>query len=468
VFEKETNEDGDFSDLKSFLDGLHASPITRLRTFFGEHSDQDRLISYHLGQILIGNIDYAGHNHFLYHEPGTGKWLYLPWDLDLTFGKAGVFDDYEYLPGYTPWFSTSIEGEFQSYLIDRFFSDAGSWYRRAYLIRLFDTLQEYFTEDLYEVRLGALRDLLFEEQKEDIALWGRLTDQIGGQFPRDFLSNLERVRVYVRERRQYLLRYLAERARFRGHERLMITEINYNPPDEDLEFVELWNPGDQPIDLSRWSIEGIGYVFPDGARAESGEVLVVAADPAAFERRHGPGIKVLGPYEDPLDNSGETLTLRDRGPGHPATIDLVRYEDDGAWPREADGMGKSLELAAVGPWRDNSRPGSWRASAAAGGSPGAVERVDPPESRFRRGDPNSDGTIDLADALAVLNHLFLGGGEPACRAAGDLNGDGSLVLDDAVFLLRRLFLGDQTPVPFPGFEECGPVPAASCRTSNCP
>jgi len=53
--------------------------------------------------------------------------------------------------------------------------------------------------------------------------------------------------------REYFLRYLDQRSRFRGHERLMITEINYHPrgPVESLEFIELWNPGDQAVDLSR-------------------------------------------------------------------------------------------------------------------------------------------------------------------------------------------------------------------------
>jgi hypothetical protein len=467
IWEKETNENGDFSDLDDFIDGMHAAPITGLRVFFRENSYEDRIISYQLGQILANNIDYAGHNHYLYRDPTSGKWLPLEWDLDLTFGKAGVLDDYEFIPGGTPWFSTAIEGEHQSYLLDRFFSDAGSWYRRAYLISLHDALHERFTEAFYESRLQAIRELIFDEQNQDIQVWGRLTDQGGGQFPRDFLSNLDRVRFYVRERRKYLLRYLDERARFRGHDRLMITEIAYNPTDEDLEFVELWNPGDKPIDLSRWRIDGIGYVFPDGTQAGPNEVFVVARSPAAFEQHHGGAARVLGPYETPLDNGGATLDVRDRGPGHPAIIDQVRYEDDGAWPREADGTGRTLELTAASEWRDNSVPGSWRASAAAGGSPGTVEGVEPAESRFRRGDTDADGRIDLSDALVVLGYLYLGAGEPACREAGDTDSDGMIELDDPIFLLRHLFLGDQTPIPFPGPGECGPTPAESCRVSNC-
>jgi hypothetical protein len=49
----------------------------------------------------------------------------------------------------------------------------------------------------------------------------------------------------------------------------------------------------------------------------------------------------------------------------------VEYDDDGFWPLAADGFGRSLVPAdAAG---DPDRPESWRASAAAGGSPGAAD-----------------------------------------------------------------------------------------------
>ncbi len=468
-WEKKTNENGDFSDLQTFLRDLHDTSVTRLRTFFGTSTDADRIIDYQLGQILINNTDYAGHNHFLYREPAGGKWIPLPWDLDLTFGKAGVFDDIEWIPGFSPWYTTAVNGEFQSFLLDRFFSDAGSWFRRAYLVRLHDALQERFTVEFYESRLNALKTLLQGEQEEDIRMWGRLTDQVGGQFPREFLPNLERVRFYVRERRQYLISYLSSRSNVAGHARLKITELNYNPPGQDdrLEFIELWNPSDQPVSLAGWSIEGVGFVWPEGARADANEVLVVARDPAAFEARHGRPAEVYGPYEGSLANEGEILRVKDKGQGHPATVDMLRYAPEGGWPREANGLGRSLELTEVGAWRDNDSPGNWRASIDLGGSPGVISGVSPAGRRYRRGDSSADGQINLADAIAILGYLFLGTGEPACAVASDLNGVGGVKLDDAVFLLRYLFLGAPDPIPFPGPNDCAPTLETACRVSNC-
>ena len=83
---------------------------------------------------------------------------------------------------------------------------------------------------------------------------------------------------------------------------------------------------------------------------------------------------------------------------------------------------------------------------------------------FVRGDVNQDGAEDLSDAVALLNHLFQGGAQPACRSAGDVNDDNGLDLSDAVYQLSALFLGGASiPAPYP---DCGDDPTAGeldCR-----
>jgi predicted GH43/DUF377 family glycosyl hydrolase len=72
---------------------------------------------------------------------------------------------------------------------------------------------------------------------------------------------------------------------------------------------------------------------------------------------------------------------------------------------------------------------------------------------FLRGDANGDAAVNIADASFGLNFLFLGGGEPPCKAAADANGDGAVDIADASFTLNFLFLGGrEPPAPFPG---CG-------------
>jgi spore coat protein CotH len=149
VYEEETNEDGDFSDLTTFLNGLHAAPAAGLVNFFRNNVDEDMVIDYQAAQVLVNNSDYPHKNHYLYHDTTSGRWMPVAWDLDLTYGKlwdgtyGGVLNDKMHTPGITPWYTTNVRGEGTgNYLLDKFFSQAGTWYRRAYLVRLWSAVQE--------------------------------------------------------------------------------------------------------------------------------------------------------------------------------------------------------------------------------------------------------------------------------------------------------------------------------------
>lgn len=81
------------------------------------------------------------------------------------------------------------------------------------------------------------------------------------------------------------------------------------------------------------------------------------------------------------------------------------------------------------------------------------------DSVFSRGDGNGDGTLELTDAVIVLNYLFLGGTEPACLEGADADNDGSVSLTDGILVLQYLFQGGNAPaLPGPpGVNSgCGP------------
>jgi len=84
-----------------------------------------------------------------------------------------------------------------------------------------------------------------------------------------------------------------------------------------------------------------------------------------------------------------------------------------------------------------------------------------PETNFFRGDVDSNGTLDISDAVRVLNFLFQGGDQPGCLETADTNNDADINLTDAVYLLTYLFLGGAVPPPpgTPDFDNaCGPDP----------
>lgn len=72
---------------------------------------------------------------------------------------------------------------------------------------------------------------------------------------------------------------------------------------------------------------------------------------------------------------------------------------------------------------------------------------------FQRGDTNSDGVVNLSDAVFLLHYLFLGGPEPSCRATGDTDDIGVLDVSSALRILVHLFGGLDPPRP--PFLSCG-------------
>jgi len=151
-------------------------------------------------------------------------------------------------------------------------------------------------------------------------------------------------------------------------ENLRITEIMYNPPDPNEEFIELKNIGAETINLNLASFtNGIDFTFSNTELA-AGEHIVVVRNRYLFETRYGNNINIAGQYSGKLDNAGERIELQD---AIGRTILNFRYEN--GWRSITDGEGFSLTIIDetnpdLGGWGEKD---SWRPSAYADGSPGS-------------------------------------------------------------------------------------------------
>jgi len=87
---------------------------------------------------------------------------------------------------------------------------------------------------------------------------------------------------------------------------------------------------------------------------------------------------------------------------------------------------------------------------------GAASAAPAAEARFRRGDANADGQVDLGDAVQILNYLFASAAI-SCVDAADTNDDGQSDIGDPIGLLNYLFVQGSAP-PAPGPSECGADP----------
>ena len=149
---------------------------------------------------------------------------------------------------------------------------------------------------------------------------------------------------------------------FSAHSQVVISEIMYNPPEsgtDSLEYIEITNVGDVIVDLSGYSFsQGIDYTF-DNVQLAAGDYAVVCVNAVALQTITG--------YADGLEwtsgglsNGGEAITLIDAAG---VEVDMVTYDDGGAWPSSADGTdgeGSSIELCNVD--LDNSDGANWKAS----------------------------------------------------------------------------------------------------------
>jgi len=61
------------------------------------------------------------------------------------------------------------------------------------------------------------------------------------------------------------------------------------------------------------------------------------------------------------------------------------------------------------------------------------------------GDANYDGTINVGDAVYLINYIFRAGSPPIPYASGDANSDGELTVGDAVYLINYIFKGGPPP-----------------------
>ncbi|HKQ39498.1 MAG TPA: lamin tail domain-containing protein [Verrucomicrobiae bacterium] len=221
---------------------------------------------------------------------------------------------------------------------------------------------------------------------------------------------------------------------------LRVTEIMYNPIGGDAyEYIELRNVGGLPINLSGYTIQGLGFTFPPGSVYGGGATIVLASDsnPAGFAARY-PGVSVAGYFSGRLDNGGERLTILDPR-GH--TVLSLDYNDANGWPTAADGRGYSLEI--VDPNGDPDDPANWRASTSVNGTPG-VPASTPPAPSVVLNELMADNLTAVSNAATHPDWVELHntGSSPATLTGWSLSDDGNA---------RKFVFPNGTTIPVNGY-----------------
>jgi glucose/arabinose dehydrogenase len=66
------------------------------------------------------------------------------------------------------------------------------------------------------------------------------------------------------------------------------------------------------------------------------------------------------------------------------------------------------------------------------------------------GDANSDQSVNVSDAVWIINYVFIGGEAPNPMESGEVNCDGSVNVSDAVWIINYVFVGGSSPCDIDG------------------
>jgi hypothetical protein len=61
------------------------------------------------------------------------------------------------------------------------------------------------------------------------------------------------------------------------------------------------------------------------------------------------------------------------------------------------------------------------------------------------GDANDDGTVNISDAVYIIDYIFVGGNPPVLYYLADVNLDGKINLTDVIYLVNYIFRGGPEP-----------------------
>lgn len=229
--EKKTRKDEDFSDIQELIDGVNPSrPQAERAQYLYDNVDIPSVINYIAGMSIIHNNDHVHKNNYLYRDSnGTREWRFLPWDLDLTFGKNGANTaspgnveslQADEIPGGHPFFGDSDHRRFNAASIWNRLIDAvldTPELREMYLRRLRSVMDEVLQSpdtspgDLkLEARLDELLPQVLPVYALDDANWIEAPQQdpnAGLDWGFDFTlaENFERIKdLYLAPRRVHL------------------------------------------------------------------------------------------------------------------------------------------------------------------------------------------------------------------------------------------------------------------------
>ncbi len=253
-WEKRTNESEPFDELWAFLRDISRTPAHALEDTLEERMALDAYITWMAVDALISNDLIMDARPFLIREGDTGKWIYVPWDLNnanSTFSRLEVLDQWNGaqrpLLNFTVYDSNAYDlAEMRtaigyaedmrpawSVLSTRIIDDARM--RERFLARIRALLDSHFTEEVLGERIDEMQALLAPHVSRD-----PYADQAFVAHSADFLK------TFIRDRREFLATALEEVER---HEEKPWRLLRVGVDSQGGQFVQIVNASNQRLSL---------------------------------------------------------------------------------------------------------------------------------------------------------------------------------------------------------------------------
>ena len=316
--EKKNRKNESNADLQALITGTRRTGTARVQYFF-DNIDIPAMVNYLAAMIITGGIDCCHKNYYAYRDTeGTGEWQFLPWDVDLTFGRnwnsaSTYYDDVMYA-------NNSLFIGSNNALISALFGVNS--FRLMYLQRVRTLMDELLqstntpvAELKYERRIDVLATLIGPDAALDYAKWATWGQKQTLPTAVNILKN-----VYLPARRRYLATLREIPTTTPTNAMVTFGALEFNPTSgrQAEEFIQLTNQNTFAVDLSGWKLTGpIEHTFRPGTVLPPITSIHVSPDVVAFRARSarpsgGQGLLVQGPYRGQLPARGATVRLLDR------------------------------------------------------------------------------------------------------------------------------------------------------------
>jgi spore coat protein CotH len=346
-FSKKAPDDNNFAPLSAFVNGVRLTGAAQ-RNHLLANADLPQMINYAAVTAIIEHVDSATKNFDLVQDPTTTRWSILPWDLDHTWSNGCCNVESTFVTPAEPGDNTST--------LMRGLLAVPEW-RDMYFRRLRTLVNDILAtgriQALYDAAVGPAQ----QTAALDIAAWPYAAGTTYSTYRTRFFND-------VQARRNIFASDARVPANQPAAPNIVINEIQHSPTSGDTaEFIELYNPQTQAIDLSGWTIAGgINLNIQPGTVILPQQTMTFVSNDPAFRTTYGATVFVGDRYTGTLAPTAALTLTRPDG----STADTLTYGGAG-WPTPT--TGQSLEL--TDPAADNNNGTNWTLSSGPG-TPGST------------------------------------------------------------------------------------------------